>query len=121
MNNEIDLNELMQIIAANNPMPGAAIGAFGNVANKELDMLREIELLKRKGAMGSDFQPEVINKKRMLNSDINNFINLRNQSYPNLRQEEPISMPIDIDGASAGTPMSQEELNLLLQQLQRMR
>lgn len=120
MNNEIDLNQLMQIIAATNPMTGGAIGA-GNATNKELDMLKQVELLKRKGAMGSDFQPEVINEERMLNSDINNFINLRNQLYPNLRQEEPISMPVDIDGASAGTPMSQEELNLLLQQLERMR
>jgi hypothetical protein len=40
---------------------------------------------------------------------------------PNLPQQEPVGMPVDIDGASAGNGMSQEALNALLQRLQRMR
>ena len=40
---------------------------------------------------------------------------------PNLPQQETIGMPTDIDGASAGGGMSQKELDILLQQIQRMR
>ena len=81
----------------------------------------EMEALKRQGAMGSDFQPQVMNENRMPNSDINRYMELRNMANPNLPQQDPVGMPVDIDGASAGNAMSQETLNILLQQLQRMR
>ena len=91
----------------------AVAGANGKLGN-------EMEALKRQGAMGSDFQPEVFNMERTPNSDIDRYMELRNLANPNLPQEQSISMPVDIDGASL-TGMTQEELNILLQKIDRMR
>ena len=54
------------------------------------------------------------------NEEIDEFIMLRNQMNPNLPQERPVTMPVDIDGASV-TGMTQEELNILLKKIDRMR
>ena len=62
----------------------------------------------------------VKNKERTPNSDIDRYMELRNLANPNLPQEQSISMPVDIDGASL-TGMTQEELNILLQKIDRMR
>ena len=91
----------------------AVAGANGGLGN-------EMEALKRQGAMGSDFQPQVMNENRMPTSDIDRYIQLRNMQNPNQPQQDQIGMPVDIDGASV-TGMTQEELNILLQQLDRMR
>ena len=91
-------------------------GAFGNVTDNEAAVMaqaaNEMKALQAKGAAGNGI---------LTTDEINRFVYLRNMLNPNLPQEEPVNMPIDIDGASAGTPMSQEKLNLLLQQLNRMR
>ena len=107
---KMTMQELMQQLAtqpvANNQVDtGMQKAAMIQAAN-------EMRLLQEKGAAGNGI---------LTTDELNRFVYLRNMLNPNLPQEEPISMPIDIDGASAGTPMSQEELNLLLQQLQRMR
>ncbi len=107
-----------------NPMPRinemrnnlATAGSVGNTSDNEAAVMaqaaNEMKALQAKGAAGNGI---------LTTDELNRFVYLRNMLNPNLPQEEPVSMPIDIDGASAGTPMSQEELNLLLQQLQRMR
>ena len=107
---KMTMQELMQQLAtqpvANNQVDtGMQKAAMIQAAN-------EMRLLQEKGAAGNGI---------LTTDELNRFVYLRNMLNPNLPQEEPISMPIDIDCASAGTPMSQEELNLLLQQLQRMR
>ena len=68
--------------------------------------------LQEKGAAGNGILSQ---------DEINRFVYLRNMLNPNLPQQEPVGMPVDIDGASAGNGMSQEALNALLQRLQRMR
>jgi hypothetical protein len=68
--------------------------------------------LQEKGAAGNGILSQ---------DEINRFVYLRNMLNPNLPQQEPVGMPVVIDGASAGNGMSQEALNALLQRLQRMR
>ena len=101
-------------------------GTVGNVSNNEAAMFsgnpmngavmaqaaNEMRALQEKGAAGNGILSQ---------DEINRFVYLRNMMNPNLPQQESIGMPTDIDGASAGTPMSQDKLNMLLQQLQRMR
>ena len=117
---KMTIQALLQKLAAPQPVANMEVdtsmqqAAMAQAAN-------EMEALKRQGAKGSDFQPEVMNENRMPNPDINRYMELRNIAYPNQPQEDPVSLPIDIDGASAGTPMSQEALNILLQKLERMR
>mgnify|MGYP000592533015 CR=1 FL=1 len=105
-----------------NPMNGAMEGMKrGQLTPEQMMRIKQMQELKRRGAMGSDFQPEVMNENRIPNSDIDRYIQLRNMANPNQPQEAPISLPIDIDGASAGAGISQKDLNILLQQLDRMR
>lgn len=87
---------------ANNPMNEAVMAQAAN----------EMRALQQKGAAGNGILSQ---------DEINRFVYLRNMMNPNLPQQESIGMPTDIDGASAGNPMSQDKLNILLQQLQRMR
>ena len=87
---------------ANNPMNEAVMAQAAD----------EMRTLQEKGAAGNGILSQ---------DEINRFVYLRNMMNPNQPQQESIGMPTDIDGASAGTPMSQDKLNMLLQQLQRMR
>ena len=110
---KMNINELMQNLQANNQMGNAMNGA--NAGMQQAAMVQaanEMRELQAKGAAGNGI---------LTQDEINRFVYLRNMLNPNLPQEEPVGMPIDIDGASAGTPMSQEALNELLQKLQRMR
>ena len=104
----MDINEVMKRIQSNE-MNGANSGmqqaAMAQAAN-------EMRALQAKGAAGNGILSQ---------DEINRFVYLRNMLNPNLTQEEPVGMPTDIDGASAGNAMSQEALNELLQKLQRMR
>ena len=105
----------------------ATAGNVGNISNNEASMFNsnnpmneavmaqaadEMRTLQEKGAAGNGILSQ---------DEINRFVYLRNMMNPNQPQQESIGMPTDIDGASAGTPMSQDKLNMLLQQLQRMR
>ena len=115
---KMNINELMQKLASTtepmgNPMVGANSGA--NVGMQQAAMIQaanEMRALQERGAAGNGILSQ---------DEINRFIYLRNMLNPNLPQQETIGMPTDIDGASAGNPMSQDKLNMLLQQLQRMR
>jgi hypothetical protein len=107
---KMNINELMQKLASQ------------TVANTEVDTgmqqaammqaANEMRALQEKGAAGNGILSQ---------DEINRFVYLRNMLNPNLPQQEPVGMPVDIDGASAGNGMSQEALNALLQRLQRMR
>ena len=132
-NNEADMfnNFTPQMIAdykANNPDPRqtfnrmneirnnlATAGSVGNASNNEAAVMaqaaNEMRKLQEKGAAGNGV---------LTTDEINRFVYLRNMMNPNLRQEQPVdynTMPVDIDGASAGTPMSQEELNFILNRM----
>ena len=115
---KMNINELMQKLASTtepmgNPMVGANSGA--NVGMQQAAMAQaanEMRELQAKGAAGNGI---------LTQDEINRFVYLRNMLNPSLPQEEPVGMPTDIDGASAGNAMSQEALNELLQKLQRMR
>ena len=105
-------NELQRFVA--DPVSNTnAINAMRS-DNKEAVMaqaVNEMKALQSKGAAGNG----------MLTTDeINRFVYLRNMLNPNLPQEEPVNyntMPVDIDGASAGIPMSQKELNFILNRI----
>jgi hypothetical protein len=115
---KMNINELMQKLASSsepmgNPMAGANMGA--DVGMEQAAMMQaanEMRALQEKGAAGNGILSQ---------DEINRFVYLRNMLNPNLPQQEPVGMPVDIDGASAGNGMSQEALNALLQRLQRMR
>ena len=112
-------NSLFNMMAGN-AMTGANIGGnVGNVSDNEAAVMaqaaNEMKALQAKGAAGNGI---------LTTDELNRFVYLRNMLNPNLPQEEPVdynTMPVDIDGASAGNGMSQEALNALLQRLQRMR
>ena len=123
----MDINELMkriqnmnnlnpqelQDLQANNPMGNAMNGANSGMQQAAMaQAANEMRALQAKGAAGNGILSQ---------DEINRFVYLRNMLNPNLTQEEPVGMPTDIDGASAGNAMSQEALNELLQKLQRMR
>jgi len=107
-----------------NPMPRinemrnnlATAGSVGNASNNEAEVMNqaanEMRAIQEKGAAGNGILSQ---------DEINRFVYLRNMLNPNLRQQAPVGMPTDIDGASAGGGMSQKELDILLQQIQRMR
>jgi len=110
---KMNINELMQNLQANNQMGNAMNGA--NAGMQQAAMVQaanEMRELQAKGAAGNGILSQ---------DEINRFVYLRNMLNPNLPQEEPVGMPTDIDGASAGNAMSPEALNELLQKLQRMR
>lgn len=92
----------------------ATAGSVGNASNKEAAMIQavnEMKALQTKGAAGNGI---------LTTDEINRFVYLRNMLNPNLPQEEPVNyntMPVDIDGASAGKAMSQEELNFILNRI----
>ena len=93
----------------------ATAGSVGNASNNEAavmnDAASEMRAIQEKGAAG----------KGILSQDeINRFVYLRNMLNPNQPQQDPVGMPVDIDGASV-TGMTQEELNILLQKIDRMR
>ena len=105
----------------------ATAGNVGNISNNEASMFNsnnpmneavmaqaadEMRVLQEKGAAGNGILSQ---------DEINRFVYLRNMMNPNQPQQESIGMPTDIDGASAGNPMSQDKLNMLLQKLDRMR
>lgn len=100
--NNLNASELQSLTGDSSGMQQAAMAQAAN----------EMRALQAKGAAGNGI---------LTQDEINRFVYLRNMLNPNLPQEEPVGMPMDIDGASAGTPMNQEALNNLLQKLQRMR
>ena len=114
--NNVNPQELQSLQANNqmgNSMAGANMGA--NAGMQQAAMMQaanEMRALQEKGAAGNGILSQ---------DEINRFVYLRNMLNPNLTQQEPVGMPVDIDGASAGNGMSQEALNALLQRLQRMR
>ena len=106
-----------------NPMPRinemrnnlATAGSVGNTSDNEAAVMaqavNEMRALQAKGAAGNG---------ALTTDEINRFVYLRNMLNPNLPQEEPVNyntMPVDIDGASAGSPMSQKELNFILNRI----
>ena len=101
---------------AGNAMTGANMGGnVGNVSDNEAAVMaqaaNEMRALQAKGAAGNG---------ALTTDEINRFVYLRNMLNPNLPQEEPVNyntMPVDIDGASAGSPMSQKELNFILNRI----
>ena len=105
---------------AGNALTGANMGAnmggnVGNVSENEAAVMaqavNEMKALQAKGAAGNG---------ALTTDEINRFVYLRNMLNPNLPQEEPVNyntMPVDIDGASAGSPMSQKELNFILNRI----
>ena len=105
---------------AGNALTGANMGAnmggnVGNVSDNEAAVMaqaaNEMKALQAKGAAGNG---------ALTTDELNRFVYLRNMLNPNLPQEEPVNyntMPVDIDGASAGSPMSQEELNFILNRM----
>jgi len=134
MNDKIDINTIMQMIASN-PAAGATarkMASSGNTPFGQLNISEEA-MLNSNNPMNGAVMAQAANEMRALQEkgaagngilsqdEINRFIYLRNMMNPNLPQQETIGMPTDIDGASAGNPMSQDKLNMLLQQLQRMR
>ena len=110
--NEMSMFNMM----AGNAMTGANIGGnVGNVSDNEAAVMaqavNEMKTLQAKGAAGNG---------ALTTDEINRFVYLRNMLNPNLPQEEPVNyntMPVDIDGASAGSPMSQKELNFILNRI----
>jgi len=92
----------------------ATAGSVGNASNKEAAMIQavnEMRGLQAKGAAGNGV---------LTTDEINRFVYLRNIINPNLTQEKPVdynTLPVDIDGASAGKAMSQEELNFILSRI----
>ena len=110
--NNLNPQEL-QDLQSNNPMGNAMNGANSGMQQAAMaQAANEMRALQAKGAAGNGILSQ---------DEINRFVYLRNMLNPNLPQEEPVGMPTDIDGASAGNAMSQEALNELLQKLQRMR
>ena len=99
-----------------NPMNGAVAGSnIGNVSNNEAAVMaqaaNEMKALQAKGAAGNGI---------LTTDELNRFVYLRNMLNPNLPQEEPVdynTMPVDIDGASAGDAMTPEELNFILNRM----
>jgi hypothetical protein len=108
-------NSLFNMMAGN-AMTGANIGGnVGNVSDNEAAVMaqaaNEMKALQAKGAAGNGI---------LTTDELNRFVYLRNMLNPNLPQEEPVdynTMPVDIDGASAGIPMSQKELNFILNRM----
>jgi len=98
------------------PMNGAVAGGnVGNASDNEAAVMaqaaNEMKALQAKGAAGNGI---------LTTDELNRFVYLRNMLNPNLPQEEPVdynTMPVDIDGASAGNAMSQEELNFILNRM----
>ena len=107
-------NEMSMFLG--NAMTGANMGGnVGNVSDNEAAVMaqaaNEMRALQAKGAAGNG---------ALTTDEINRFVYLRNMLNPNLPQEEPVNyntMPVDIDGASAGSPMSQKELNFILNRI----
>ena len=107
-------NEMSMFLG--NAMTGANMGGnVGNVSDNEAAVMaqavNEMKTLQAKGAAGNG---------ALTTDEINRFVYLRNMLNPNLPQEEPVNyntMPVDIDGASAGSPMSQKELNFILNRI----
>ena len=99
-----------------NLMNGAVAGNnIGNVSDNEAAVMaqavNEMKKLQEKGAAGNGI---------LTTDELNRFVYLRNMLNPNLPQEEPVdynTMPVDIDGASAGNAMSPEELNFILNRM----
>ena len=99
-----------------NPMNGAVAGSnIGNVSDNEAAVMaqaaNEMKALQAKGAAGNGI---------LTTDELNRFVYLRNMLNPNLPQEEPVNyntMPVDIDGASAGDAMTPEELNFILNRM----
>ena len=114
--NNVNPQELQSLQANNqmgNSMAGANMGADAGMQQAAMmQAANEMRALQEKGAAGNGILSQ---------DEINRFVYLRNMLNPNLPQEPQVGMPTDIDGASAGNPMSQEALNALLQRLQRMR
>ena len=114
--NNVNPQELQSLQANNqmgNPMAGANMGSDAGMQQAAMmQAANEMRALQEKGAAGNGILSQ---------DEINRFVYLRNMLNPNLPQQEPVGMPVDIDGASAGNGMSQEALNALLQRLQRMR
>jgi hypothetical protein len=110
--NEMSMFNMM----AGNAMTGANIGGnVGNVSDNEAAVMaqavNEMKALQAKGAAGNGI---------LTTDELNRFVYLRNMLNPNLPQEEPVdynTMPVDIDGASAGDAMTPEELNNILNRM----
>ena len=96
-----------------NPMNGAVAGSnIGNVSDNEAAVMaqaaNEMKALQAKGAAGNGI---------LTTDELNRFVYLRNMLNPNLPQEEPVdynTMPVDIDGASAGDAMSSRRIKLYI-------
>ena len=139
MNDKIDINTIMQMIASN-PAAGAELGAMVGAVNTG-GLGRGLTTARKMASSGNTpFGQLNISEEAMLNpqpspqqrydelqylgsqgplsnEEIDEFIMLRNLMNPNLQQESPVTMPFDIDGGSAGSPMSQKELNFILNRI----
>jgi|APSaa5957512535_1039671.scaffolds.fasta_scaffold98418_2 hypothetical protein len=107
---KMNINELMQKLASQ-PVANTGVDT-GMQQAAMMQAANEMRALQEKGAAGNGILSQ---------DEINRFVYLRNMLNPNLPQQDPVGMPTDIDGASAGGGMSQKELDILLQQIQRMR
>jgi hypothetical protein len=108
-------NSLFNMMAGNAMTGANIVGNVGNVSDNEAAVMaqaaNEMKALQAKGAAGNGI---------LTTDELNRFVYLRNMLNPNLPQEEPVdynTMPVDIDGASAGIPMSQKELNFILNRM----
>lgn len=112
---KMTMQELMQQLATQPVAPQPVANNQVDTGMQQAAMIQaanEMRALQEKGAAGNGI---------LTQDEINRFVYLRNMMNPNLPQQDPVGMPVDIDGASAGNAMSQEALNALLQKLQRMR
>ena len=138
MNNKIDINTIMQMIASN-PAAGAELGAMVGAVNTG-GLGRGLTTARKMASSGNTpFGQLNISEEAMLNpqpspqqrydelqylgsqgplsnEEIDEFIMLRNQMNPNLQQESLVTMPFDIDGGSAGSKeLTIEDLNKLFE------
>ena len=138
MNDKIDINTIMQMIASN-PAAGAELGAMAGAVNTG-GLGRGLTTARKMASSGNTpFSQLNISEEQMLNAqpspqqrydelqylgsqgplsneEIDEFIMLRNQMNPNLQQESLVNMPFDIDGGSAGSKeLTIEDLNKLFE------
>ena len=139
MNDKIDINKIMQMIASNPAAAGAELGAMAGAVNTG-GLGRGLTTARKMASSGNTpFSQLNISEEAMLNpqpspqqrydelqylgsqsplsnEEIDEFIMLRNQMNPNLQQESLVTMPFDIDGGSAGSKeLTIEDLNKLFE------
>ena len=131
MNDKIDINKIMQIIASNPAAAGAELGAMAGAVNTG-GLGRGLTTARKIASSGntpfSQLNPQPSPQQRydelqylssqgsLSNEEIDEFIMLRNQMNPNLQQESLVTMPFDIDGGSAGSKeLTIEDLNKLFE------